>query len=73
MDDDQLLNRIATDAQIMAGKPVVRGTRLTVEMILNLLGHGMTTEQILTEYSHLSAEDISACLLFASRSLAESA
>jgi uncharacterized protein (DUF433 family) len=68
MSDEQLLVRIVSDARIMAGKPVVRGTRLTVEFILNLLAHGMTRDEILAEYSSLSGDDVSACLLFASRS-----
>jgi len=54
----------------MVGKPVVRGTRLTVDFILGLLAHGETVEEILAEYGGLEREDIQACLLFASRSLA---
>jgi uncharacterized protein (DUF433 family) len=42
MTDQQLLERIALDPQVMVGKPVVRGTRLTVEYILSLLAHGAT-------------------------------
>jgi uncharacterized protein (DUF433 family) len=53
----------------MVGKPVIKGTRLTVEYILNLLAHGSTTEEILQEYEGLTQEDILACLLFATRSL----
>lgn len=53
----------------MVGKPVIGGTRLTVEYILNLLAHGETIESIVQEYPGLLAEDIHACLLFASRSL----
>jgi len=53
----------------MVGKPVIIGTRLTVEYILNLLAHGSTAEEILNEYDGLSPEDIQACLLFASQSL----
>jgi uncharacterized protein (DUF433 family) len=49
MRDQQLLGRIAYDPKIMAGKPVVKGTRLTVECILNLLAHGATTADILDE------------------------
>ncbi len=69
MTDRQLLERIALDPGVMAGKPVIRGTRLTVEYILNLLGHGDTSNDILEEYEGLTVEDIQACLLFASRSL----
>ncbi len=71
MDDDRLLKRITSDPRILAGKPVIRGTRLSVDYILNLLGHGSTTEEILDEYDGLSTEDLQACLLFASRALAD--
>jgi uncharacterized protein (DUF433 family) len=69
MTDNELLNRIATDPKIMIGKPVIKGTRLTVEYILNLLAHGATTAEILDEYEGLVENDIRACLLFAARSL----
>ena len=69
MTDSQLLDRISLNPDIMVGKPVIRGTRLTVEYILNLLGHGESIENILAEYPGLEVEDIQACLLFASRSL----
>ena len=69
MSDQELLNRITTNSEVMAGKPVIKGTRLTVNYILNLLGHGATTAEILEEYEGLSEEDIRACLLFASQSL----
>ena len=69
MNDQQLLKRIACNPQVMVGKPVIKGTRLTVEYILNLLAHGSTPEEILNEYEGLSPEDIQACLLFASQSL----
>ena len=64
MSDEQLLERITLNPQVMVGKPVIRGTRLTVEYILNLLAHGATTEEILSEYDGLRREDIQACLLF---------
>jgi uncharacterized protein (DUF433 family) len=50
----------------MAGKLVIRGTRLTVEYILNLLAHDATVAEILAEYNGLIEADIRACLLFAS-------
>ncbi|NLY02749.1 MAG: DUF433 domain-containing protein [Rhodopirellula sp.] len=71
MSDDQLLERITSDPRILAGKPVIKGTRLSVDYILNLLGHGSTAEEILDEYDGLSPEDLRACLLFASRALAD--
>lgn len=57
------------DPAVMAGKPVVRGTRLSVERVLNLLAHGMAPPEILDGYDGLDLEDIQACLLFASKSL----
>ena len=53
----------------MMGKPVIKGTRLTVEFIVNLLAHGATHGEILEEYKGISEEDIRACLLFAGESL----
>jgi uncharacterized protein (DUF433 family) len=69
MMDQELLKRITLNPKVMAGKPVIKGTRLTVEYILNLLAHGATTEEILTEYEGLTREDIQACFLFATKSL----
>ena len=73
MTDEQLLNRITLNPAVMVGKPVVKGTRLTVEYILNLLAHGATVAEILEEYNGLTPEDIQACLLFATRSLESTA
>jgi uncharacterized protein (DUF433 family) len=72
MQDRELLNRVTTNPNIMTGKPVIRGTRLTVEYILNLLAHDATMNEILAEYDGLVEADIKACLLFASRSLESS-
>ena len=69
MTENQILERITVDPNIMAGKPVIRGTRLTVEYVLNLMAHGSAFEEILGEYEGLVREDIQACLLFATRSL----
>jgi uncharacterized protein (DUF433 family) len=67
--EDQLLRRITLNPKVMVGKPVIKGTRLTVEYILNLLAHGATFSEILEEYEGLMQEDILACLLFAAKSL----
>jgi uncharacterized protein (DUF433 family) len=69
MTDQQLLERITINPRVMTGKPVIRGTRLTAEYILNLLAHGASEAEILQEYDGLTREDIRACLLFATRSL----
>jgi uncharacterized protein (DUF433 family) len=69
MEDQALLERITLNPKVMMGKPVIKGTRLTVEFILNLLAHGATTAELLDEYNGLKSEDIQACLLFAGESL----
>ncbi len=69
MTDQQLLERITINSKVMVGKPVIKGTRLTIEYVLNLLAHGSTVAEILDEYEGLTQDDIQACLLFATRSL----
>ncbi|MGH3147154.1 MAG: DUF433 domain-containing protein [Rubrobacter sp.] len=69
MNDQQLLARVTLDPDVMAGKPVIKGTRLTVEYVLGLLARGATADEILDEYDGLAPEDIQACLLFASKAL----
>lgn len=69
MRDRELLERITCDPKVMVGKPVIKGTRLSIEYVLNLLAHGSTAEDILDKYPGLTVEDIQACLLFASQSL----
>ncbi len=73
MTDQQLLERITINPKVMVGKPVIKGTRLTAEYILSLLAHGASETEILQEYSGLTREDIQACLLFATRSLENTA
>ena len=69
MNDQNLLERITINPKVMVGKPVIAGTRLTVDYILNQLAHGATVAEILAEYKGLSIEDIQACYLFAAKSL----
>jgi uncharacterized protein (DUF433 family) len=69
MKEKQLLERITLNPKVMVGKPVIKGTRLTVEYILGLLAHGATVAEILQEYEGLVEEDIQACLIFAAKSL----
>lgn len=69
MKDQQLLERITLNPKVMVGKPVIKGTRLTVEYILGLLAHGASESDILAEYEGLTKEDIQACILFAARLL----
>ncbi len=66
-----LLERITLDPNVMTGKPVIKGTRLTVQFILGLLAHDASVEEILEEYKGLTRDDIKACLLFATESLAD--
>ncbi|WP_447971014.1 DUF433 domain-containing protein [Nitrospira sp. M1] len=73
MNDQQLLDRLTIDPNIMVGKPIIKGTRLTVEYILNLLAHGTTVTEVVEEYEGLTQEDIQACLLFATKSLEDTA
>lgn len=61
--------RITIDPQILVGKPAVKGTRISVEMILDLLAAGWTHEQILDSYPTLAEEDLRACLAYASEVL----
>lgn len=63
--------RIIVDPSILVGKPVVRGTRMSVAFVIDLLARGWSTEQVLREYDHLRAEDIQACLSYAGYVLAE--
>jgi len=65
---DDLLERIVCDPRVMAGKPVIRGTRITVDMILELLASGMNPEEIAEDY-RISLDDIRAALLYAAKIL----
>jgi uncharacterized protein (DUF433 family) len=58
-------DRIVVDPGILVGRPVVRGTRLAVEFIIDLLAQGWTGEEILRNYPGLTQEDIQACLAYA--------
>jgi uncharacterized protein (DUF433 family) len=63
--------RIVADPQILVGKPVIRGTRLAVEFILDLLTQGWTYNEILRNYPGLELADIIACLAYARDSVRE--
>ena len=58
-------DRISLDPAVLAGKPVVRGTRLSVEFIIGLMADGWTEADILASYPGLTHEDITACLAYA--------
>ncbi len=61
--------RISVDPEILSGKPVIKGTRIPVYLILELLGNGLTEKEVLNQYPTLKREDIKAALLYASRCL----
>ena len=63
--------RITVDPEILAGKPIIKGTRISVEFILDLLANGWTTENILKNYPQLKREDIFAVLKYATEILTE--
>jgi uncharacterized protein (DUF433 family) len=64
-------DRISIDPAVLCGKPVIRGTRLAVDFIIELLGNGWSQDQIADEYPGVSPEDIRACLRFAGATLRE--
>lgn len=64
---DELLRRITIDSDVLVGKPVIKGTRIPVYLIVELVANGMTTKEILKEYPRLKEQDIKAALIYASK------
>jgi uncharacterized protein (DUF433 family) len=64
-----MASRIVCDPAILGGKPCIRGTRISVEFLLELIASGAAKPEILGAYPHLTAEDIEAAMLYASRVL----
>jgi uncharacterized protein (DUF433 family) len=64
-------NRIEINPDVMLGKPVIRGTRLTVELLLRKLSEGASEESLLEAYPHLTREDIKAAIAFAADTVAQ--
>lgn len=62
--------RIEVNPKVMLGKPVIRGTRIPVELILRKLGEGATASELLESYPHLTSEDIKAAIIYAADTLA---
>jgi uncharacterized protein (DUF433 family) len=62
---DTLLDRITADPAIFGGKPIIRGMRISVELVLSLLAQGETAEGLLDDYPELEPADIRACLAYA--------
>lgn len=65
MTHDELLGRISVDPKVCGGKPCIRGTRIYIAIILDGLAEGLTPEQIIDHYPHLTIEDIRAALAYA--------
>ncbi len=65
-----ITDRIEVNAQVMMGKPVIRGTRVTVELILRKLGEGATESELLDAYPQLKKQDIQAAIAYAADTLA---
>ena len=69
MNKEKMLEHIEVDPDVMVGKPVIKGTRLTVEYVLGLLAQGATQNEIMEEYPGVTEEDIQASLLFGAKTL----
>lgn len=63
-----MIERITVNPNILGGKPVIKGTRISVEFILDLLASDVSEKEILEDYPHLTKEDIQACLKYAAHS-----
>jgi uncharacterized protein (DUF433 family) len=68
--DEQLQQRISINPRVMTGKPVIRGTRVPVELIVRMLAQGIPERDILQEYPRLQPDDIRAALAYAAQVLA---
>jgi uncharacterized protein (DUF433 family) len=68
--DEQIAERVVINPQIMVGKPVIRGTRIPVELILRMFAQGISEKEILREYPRLQTADIRAALAYAAQTLA---
>lgn len=69
--ESELLKRITTDPEVMVGKPVIRGIRITVEQILNSLAANVSVKDLLEDYPDLELNDIKAALLYAAKLVEE--
>jgi len=66
---EELLGRIIVDPNILAGKPVIKGTRVPIYLIIELIAAGMNIKDVLKEYPELKEDDVKAALLYASKLL----
>lgn len=67
MKEQNLLKRIVVNQKVMLGKPIIKGTRLTIELILEKLAYGATYESLIEDYPFLTKDDIRAAVLYASK------
>jgi uncharacterized protein (DUF433 family) len=67
MNENDLLNRITSDPSICGGRPCIKGTRMRVADVVEALANGATQQELLADFDYLTAEDISAALLYAAR------
>jgi len=58
-------SRIVADPNVLVGKAVIKGTRISVELVMDLLAKGYSPEQVIEQYDHVTREDIQACLAYA--------
>jgi uncharacterized protein (DUF433 family) len=65
MSEQPLLHRITASPKIFGGKPIIRGLRISVELVLSLLAQGAPNDEILDDYPELEPDDIRACLAYA--------
>ncbi|HSZ59923.1 MAG TPA: DUF433 domain-containing protein [Tepidisphaeraceae bacterium] len=64
-------DRITANPDVLGGKPVIRGTRMSVEFVVGLLAQGWSIDDVLAEYDHITREDVQACLAYAHQLLAD--
>jgi len=65
--EEELLSRIVVNPKVMAGKPVIKSTRIPVEQILRMLAQGLSYDEVLKDYPHLTVEDVKVALLYAAK------
>lgn len=63
--EQELLKRITANPEIFGGKPIIRGMRISVELVLSLLAQGVTVDEIVEDYPDIEPDDIRACLAYA--------
>ena len=68
--EEELLNRIVVNSKVMVGKPIIKGTRISVDAIIRRFAEGLSLREILEEYPSLMEEDVKAALAYAARVLA---